>query len=127
MNYKKATIPQRIAAFLITYMLTFSIVTLIYPLATSYPTLYLLILTSYLIFLCLFYSKSSSPGKFILNLKVISAKDNKPARFLHMFLRETFGKLLSSFFYIGYIYTILNKENLALHDVIFKTYVIKAD
>ncbi|MDD4526415.1 MAG: RDD family protein [Candidatus Margulisbacteria bacterium] len=125
MNQEKATLPQRIAAFLITWMLTFSVTTLSAPLAKTATLNYLLILLTFLSVLCLFYAKSSSPGKFIMNIQVMSAIDHKPASFFRMFYRETIGKLLSSIFYVGFIYALFNEKRLTLHDILCKTYVVK--
>jgi uncharacterized RDD family membrane protein YckC len=129
MKLERATFSQRLSAFMITSMLTFAVTTIISPMSKTATESYVMILFIYLSILCVFYSKSSSPGKYIMKLQVISSIDNQPARFWRMFYRETIGKLISSFFYLGFIYALLNEDHLALHDIICKTYVvqIKAD
>ncbi|GEM_PF-7088673 len=127
MNYERASIPQRMAAFIITWMLTFSVITLSTPLAKTETLNYIIILLTYLCVLCLFYLHSSCPGKFIMNIQVISSINHKPASLWLMLYRENIGKLISSIFYIGFIYVLFNKDQLAVHDLICKTYVTKVN
>ena len=125
MQTERATFTQRFSAFMITAMLTFAVTTISAPMAKTATVSYVMILLIYLSILCLFYSRSSSPGKYIMKLQVISSIDHKPARFGRMFYRETIGKLISSIFYLGFIYALFNENNLALHDILCKTYVIQ--
>lgn len=125
MNLESATFAQRLSAFMITSMLTFAVTTITAPMSKTATGSYVMILLIYLSVLCVFYSKSSSPGKYIMKLQVISSIDNQPARFWRMFYRETIGKLISSIFYIGFIYALFNEKHLAIHDILCKTYVVQ--
>lgn len=64
-------------------------------------------------------------GKKIVKIRTVKKDDvsQTPGAGV-FFLRETFGKLISSLFFIGYIFFLVSKENKTFHDVIFKTTVV---
>lgn len=65
-----------------------------------------------------------TPGKKVLNIKVIRL-DDQPIGYLNAFLREIVGKLLSSIvFLLGYFWMIWDKKKQTWHDKIAGTVVI---
>ena len=69
--------------------------------------------------------KGSTPGKRMGGLKLITSKGHT-AGFVRVILRETVGKVISSFFAVGFIWAFLHDERRALHDLIFDTHVVEA-
>ena len=60
-----------------------------------------------------------------MNLRVISANDQKKLTFLNILYRETIGRFLSGFIFgIGYILIGIDKEKRGLHDILCDTRVI---
>ena len=66
---------------------------------------------------------SSTIGKMVVGIKVISEK-GEPLTRSQILLRETLGKILSQFFYIGYIMIAFTRYKQGLHDKIAETYVV---
>jgi len=66
-------------------------------------------------------------GKKICGIKVIT-KNGKRVDWGKAFIREVFGKFLSSSIYgIGYLIGVFTKNNQMLHDIIAGTYVVKEE
>lgn len=86
---------------------------------------YLIILVIYLVIQCIFYTRSTSLGKAILRMQVVTKDSQQPAGFGKMLLRETVGKALSGIvFGLGYLWILFNKDRQAWHDKIVNTVVI---
>lgn len=66
-----------------------------------------------------------TPGKMLLHVKVIRLSDGATPGYLRAFLREIIGKILSSFFLLGYLWAIWDKRKQTWHDKIAGTIVIK--
>lgn len=72
-----------------------------------------------------FYTRSTTIGKAILGMQVISSVDGKPIGVWKMILREWFAKKASAaVFMLGYIWVLIDDKNRAWHDKIMDTYVI---
>ena len=125
MKYERASIDQRLAALLITAMLSFAVTNLAAILLPFSKLSYIAIVVAYIFILLRFYTYGSTPGKYIMRIQVIHTIDNHPAKFLRMFCRETIGKMISGVLYIGFIYALFNPEQKTFHDIICKTRVIK--
>ncbi len=74
-----------------------------------------------------FYSKKGgTPGKMILQLKVVSASTGQNLTFAFGGLRDTVGKLVSSIILmIGYIMAGVREDKRALHDLMFDSQVLQ--
>lgn len=74
-----------------------------------------------------FYQKlGATPGKLMLNLKVVDADTGLYLNYSRSFMRETFGKWISGFvFALGYIMVGLRADKRALHDLMLNTRVIR--
>ena len=74
-----------------------------------------------------FYSqKGASPGKLILNLRVVNSETGKNLSYNEAFLREAIGKLISLLpLFIGYIVAGFREDKKTFHDMIFNTQVLR--
>ena len=73
----------------------------------------------------IFWFKSSSPGKFILGMKVYSTRTEKPLGFIGMFARETIGYFISSvLFMVGYLWILIDNKNQGWHDKLVSSVVL---
>jgi uncharacterized RDD family membrane protein YckC len=90
---------------------------------------------SYLVYLAVmwvyfgwFYkNKGATPGKLIFQLKVHHVESGRYIGYWHAFGRETLGKFISTIvLFIGYIIAIFHPDKRALHDLIFKTRVVRS-
>lgn len=78
-----------------------------------------------LYFILCTYFTGTTLGKRAMNLRVISANDQKNLTFLNVLYRETIGRFLSGFIFgIGYILIGIDKEKRGLHDILCDTRVI---
>jgi uncharacterized RDD family membrane protein YckC len=67
---------------------------------------------------------STSLGKFIFNMKVVTNNNKKPG-ILKSFIREVPGKFLSSIpFSLGFFWALFNKRKQTWHDLIARTFVV---
>jgi TonB family protein len=62
-------------------------------------------------------------GKQLVGLKIVTETQAKPG-FNKILLRHTVGQLLSSFFFLGYAYALVNPEHRGWHDYISGTRVV---
>ena len=67
----------------------------------------------------------ATPGKRVMNLRVVARDGSDPGLFSLVY-RETVGKYLSGFACIGYLMAAFTKEKTALHDMLADTRVIYA-
>ncbi len=74
-----------------------------------------------------FYStRGASPGKMVLNLRVINSENGKNLTYMEAFLREFFGKIISAIpLLTGYIVAAFREDKKGFHDMIFKTQVLQ--
>ena len=72
-----------------------------------------------------FYSqKGASPGKMVMNLRVINSETGKNLSYNEAFLREAIGKLISTLpLFFGYIIAAFRNDKKTFHDMIFNTQV----
>lgn len=76
--------------------------------------------------LCLYYT-GTTPGKRLMNLRVVCAGGAERLPLLSVVYRETVGKFLSGFVLgLGYLMIALDKEKRGLHDFLSDTRVIYA-
>jgi len=73
-----------------------------------------------------FYSKKgASPGKMVLNLKIVDTNAGRNPGYWKAFFRETIGKALSALSLgIGFLMVVFRKDGKALHDIVFSTQVL---
>ena len=84
-----------------------------------YNPIHQLILLYAIIILTLnFYlmSKGQTIGKRILNLEVVDMYNCQPISFLKMFIRETVGKYISSFWMLGFLWILIYDYDQGWHD-----------
>lgn len=76
--------------------------------------------------ICTYYA-GTTPGKRLMNLRVISADGNEHIPFINVLYRETVGRFLSGFLLsIGYLLIALDRDKRGLHDILCDTRVIYA-
>lgn len=78
---------------------------------------------SYIGFYSFFYSKGTTPGKAILRIYIVK-KDGRIADFGTMIVREWIVKLISTPFFLGFLWALFDKEKRTWHDMILGTYVV---
>lgn len=85
----------------------------------------LLILIAYIIWVHRHYSRGTTPCKHYLGMYVIR-QNGERAGFWTMLIREWIGKLVSGLFYfIGFLWILLDKERQGWHDKMARTYVVE--
>lgn len=71
------------------------------------------------------YHAGTTPGKRVMNLRVVSAVEEEKLSFFNVLYRETVGRFLSGLVLcIGYILIGIDKEKRGLHDMLCDTRVI---
>lgn len=71
------------------------------------------------------YHAGTTPGKRVMNLRVVSAVEEEKLSFFNILYRETVGRFLSGLVLcIGYILIGIDKEKRGLHDMLCDTRVI---
>lgn len=71
------------------------------------------------------YHAGTTPGKRVMNLRVVSAGEEEKLSFFNVLYRETVGRFLSGLVLcIGYILIGIDKEKRGLHDMLCDTRVI---
>ena len=79
---------------------------------------------AYGIWALLLFSKGTTPGKKILNMRVVR-EDGSTAGFGTMFLREWVGKFISGLILsLGFLWILFDRENQGWHDKLVNTYVV---
>ncbi len=92
-------------------------------LAHSFGLLILLFL-GYVVWALSLFARGLTPGKLIMGIQVVK-QDGRPADFLTMLVRETFGKFISGLvFMMGWIWILIDKEHQGWHDKLVGTYVV---
>ena len=77
------------------------------------------------IVLALVTNRGQSPGKMVINIKIVKT-DGTPPGFGSVLVREIIGKFVSGLvIYIGYIWIIFDGKRQGWHDKIASTYVVK--
>ncbi len=78
-------------------------------------------------YILLIYFTGTTPGKRLMNIRVIDKSGSEKLPLLNVIYRETIGKFLSAFFIgIGFLMTAVTKQKTALHDLLADTRVIYA-
>ena len=97
-------------------------------LAATTALSYLVYLAAMFVYFGWFYkNKGATPGKLIFQLKVHHVESGRYIGYWHAFGRETLGKFISTMvLLLGYIMAIFHPEKRALHDLIFKTRVVRS-
>ncbi len=87
--------------------------------AVAFPVIY------FFTFLVLL-SKGVTPGKMLLDLRVVNQQTGQVPGFGRMFIRELIGRFLSGIFFgLGYIWALFDKNAQAWHDKLAGTVVLK--
>lgn len=84
-------------------------------------TVLLILLVVYLVL----FTKGKTLGKWLLGIKIIK-NNGKTAGFGTVVMRDIFGKLLSSVFYLGFFWILLDSRNQGWHDKLMGTTVVYA-
>ncbi|MCF2554796.1 RDD family protein [Faecalicatena contorta] len=78
-------------------------------------------------FILFIYCTGTTPGKRLLNLRVVSAQENASLTLLNVIYRETVGRFLCSISIgIGYMIAGFDRQKRGLHDILCDTRVIYA-
>lgn len=112
----------RIPVFFVTFMDSTNILKtpVLFKFSAYDIVLYLLGATYYVL---MTYYCSSTLGKKLLNLKVVS-EDDKELTFINVLYRETIGRYLSAIAFIGYFMIAIDSEKRGLHDRLCDTRVV---
>lgn len=87
----------------------------------------LLYVLQVLYFILLTYGTGTTPGKRLLNLRVVNADGSRELDLLNVVYRETIGRFLCSLSVgIGYIMAGVDREKRGLHDMLCDTRVVYA-
>lgn len=87
----------------------------------------LLYVLQVLYFILLTYGTGTTPGKRLLNLRVVNADGSQKLDLLNVVYRETIGRFLCSISVgIGYIMAGVDREKRGLHDMLCDTRVVYA-
>ncbi len=73
-------------------------------------------------FVLLTYFAHATIGKMLLRIEVVAEEGEW--NFLNILYRETVGRFLSSFIYIGYLAVLVTKNKQGFHDMLCDTYVV---
>ena len=78
-----------------------------------------------LYFILFTFNTNTTPGKRLLNLRVVSSDlEGERLSLPDIIFRETVGRYLSGIFFIGYIMIGIDKEHRGFHDMLSDTHVI---
>ncbi len=125
-----ASLIKRIGAAIFDKVILFVLSTLIAPLisSTSGFDMVVIYINEVLAFFYAgyFYSaRSATPGKLVFGIQIVKISGEK-LNFWEAGLRDSIGKLVSSSILgIGYLIAFVRADRCALHDLIFKTQVVK--
>ncbi|WXR62759.1 RDD family protein [Peptostreptococcaceae bacterium AGR-M142] len=72
-----------------------------------------------------FYKKGTTLGKESLGLKIIDNQTKKNLSFVKILIRENIGKIISSIYFLGYIFIFFSKNNQTLHDKLVNSLVVE--
>lgn len=72
-----------------------------------------------------FYKKGTTLGKESLGLKIIDSQTKKNLSFVKILIRENIGKIISSVYFLGYIFIFFSKNNQTLHDKLVNSLVVE--
>lgn len=76
-------------------------------------------------FIICVYCTQTTVGKYVMKLKVVDKNFGKLS-LLSVIYRETIGRFLSSFLFVGYLLIFIQKDKAALHDILADSRVIYA-
>lgn len=93
-----------------------------------YILYYLVYLTGMFLYFGWFYkNKGATPGKMIFQLKVHHVDSGRYIGYWHAFGRESVGKMISAIVLgLGYLMVVIHPHKRALHDVVFRTRVVRS-
>ena len=84
----------------------------------------LAILFAYIVGALLLFSRGTTPGKFLLGMRVVK-EDGSNAGLLTMLIREWVGKWISGFiFALGFLWILIDQDRQGWHDKLMSTYVV---
>src|SRR5262249_8436217 len=80
----------------------------------------------YVVFALWFLAQGKTPGKWLVNIRVVDKTNGSTPGIGLMLVRETFGKMISGFFSgLGYFWAIWDRETQCWHDKIAGTLVVR--
>ena len=117
-----------VACFPITFIVSFVIIMALGP-ESSLPNIisWVVQMVAIYFYYGFFYSqKGASPGKMVMNLRVVNSETGKNLSYNEAFLREAIGKLISFLpLLAGYIIAAFRDDKKTFHDMIFNTQVFQ--
>lgn len=125
MHYRIAKPVKRLLAYLIDFFVNVGLVILMIFVTGMNPFLVLPLIFCIFMFKLYYWTKSTTFGKSILNMKIIKMGTEKELNIFQMIFRQTFGKLLSfSILNLGFIWIIIDNENQGWHDKMLDCVVV---
>lgn len=125
MHYRIAKPVKRLFAYLIDFFVNVGLVILMILVTGMNPFLVLPLIFCIFMFKLYYWTKSTTFGKSVLNMKIIKMGTEKELNIFQMMFRQTFGKLLSfSILNLGFIWIIIDNENQGWHDKMLDCVVV---
>ncbi len=85
-----------------------------------FDIIYFAIAVSYFTFFT--YKHGATPGKKLFKLKVVDCSDNPS--WINILYRETIGRFLSGFMFLGYLFMMADREHCTFSDLLCDTRVV---
>ncbi|MGB3367536.1 MAG: RDD family protein [Acidaminobacteraceae bacterium] len=128
MHYRIAKPVKRLIAYLIDFSVNVGLLAAMIVVTGYNPFFVIPLIFFFGMFKLYYWTKSTTFGKSVLNMKIIRMGTESELNFFQMVLRQTVGKLLSfSILNLGFIWIIIDNENQGWHDKILDCVVIDID
>lgn len=128
MHYRISKPVKRLIAYLIDFSVNVGLIAAMIVVTGYNPFLVIPLIFFFGMFKLYYWTKSTTFGKSVLNMKIIRMGTKNELNFFQMVLRQTVGKLLSfSILNLGFIWIIIDNENQGWHDKILDCVVIDID
>ena len=125
MHYRIAKPVKRLFAYLIDFFVNVGLLASMIVVTGYNPFFVIPLIFFFGIFKIYYWTKSTTFGKSVLNMKIIRMGTEDELNFFQMVIRQTVGKLLSfSILNLGFIWIIIDNENQGWHDKILDCVVI---
>ena len=93
--------------------------------AAGWLLVFMLVIAYVVVYLWLVSTRGQSPGKMAIGIKIVKM-DGSAIGIGGALIREIIGKLVSSIFYLGYIWILFDGKRQGWHDKIAGTIVVRA-
>jgi len=128
MYYRIAKPVKRLCAYLIDFSVNVGLLATMVVVTGYNPFFVIPLIFLFGMFKLYYWTKSTTFGKSVLNMKIIRIGTENELNFFQMLLRQTVGKILSfSILNLGFIWIIIDNENQGWHDKILDCVVIDID